>query len=551
MSTRYNIYVMLLAALMLIQTSCHEYEKEPLNIITEELVYDEMDINAYYAEQVLNNIYTYLPDGFNRIDGVFLDAATDDAIASEDANNIEIIAEARQNPTHGVDQVWGRSYQAIRRVNIFLSKIDRVPTTEETKVFWKAEARFIRAISYFELLKRYGGVPLLGDRVLELTDELDIPRNSFEEGVQYVVGELNDISDKLRIVNQADDDPNFGRITQGAALALKSRLLLYAASPLHNPANDQGKWQQALEAAKDVIDLNAYSLHPNFVTLFITRKNNEIILSRQRARSQNIERTNAPIGFTAPNLSEGAMSPTQELVDAFPMKNGLAIGDAGSGYLADRPYHNRDPRFEATVFYNGASWLQRDVETFEGGLDKPNRAGLTQTRTGYYMRKFMGNFGNTAAYSNQDHNFIIFRYAEILLNYAEAANELGQTTEALEQLKLIRERARISSGEGDVYGLKANMDQVQMREAIQLERRLELAFEEHRFWDVRRWKEAETVFNKKLHGMKITKTDEDLNYNVEEVAQIRFIAPKMYLYPIPFDEVLKNLALEQNPGWNN
>lgn len=543
------LYLTLVPLLVLVQPACKKYEQVPLDIVDEYLVYDQMDKNGFYAEEILNNLYTYLPMGFNRLSNSFLDAATDDAIPSQSSNAIQILSNGRQSSTQDIDQVWERNYAGIRKATLFLSKVDRVPVNIQTLIYWKAEARFIRTILYFELVKRYGGVPLLGNIILTLTDDLNVQRNSYNECIQYIENECDTIQLLLR--KEPVSDVDLGRITQGAALALKSRLLLYAASPLNNIANDIAKWQKAFDAAKKVIDLNIYSLNPSFITLFTTRKNPEIILAYQRVQSQDVEKNNAPTGFSGLNNSSGLTSPTQELVDAFVMNNGKPITDPTSGYTATNPYVNRDPRFNATIFYNGSKWLGRDVETFDGGKDRPvSNSTQTTTKTGYYLRKFMADYSTGANYSNQDHNFIIFRYAEILLNYAEAANEIGQTSIALDQLKTIRKRAGITAGTGSLYGLKANMSQAEMREAVQLERRLEMAFEEQRYWDVRRWKQAEQTFNKTLHGVQIIKTaTSTYTYTTRDVAQITFIAPKMYLYPLPYSEILANTALTQNPGW--
>jgi len=553
----YNI----LLALLLIsafQFSCKKYETEPLEPLTEDIVYDKMDINGTYADRALTNLYTFLPTGFNRIDNSFLDAATDDAVSSEQSNDIEILSQALQSPATTIDDNFANAYVGISRANLFLSKIDIVPVTAAIKQTWKSEARFIRAMLYFELVKRYGGVPLLGNKVLTLNDDLSIPRNTFTECAQFIVSECDSISGSLK--KEPLTAVETGRITQGAALSLKSRILLYAASPLHNPTNDPAKWQAAANAAKAVIDLNYYALNASFVTAFTTRASNkEVILAFQQPTSSNLERALAPVGYQNLNNSNGLISPTEDLVEVFPTINGKSItADLKTtanptGFDPNNPYTNRDPRFNATIFYNGSLWLGRPVETFEGGRDKPG--GIqTQTKTGYYLRKFLPDLSNAANYSAVDHNFIIFRYAEMLLNYAEAANEMGDAvanrTNAYTQLIALRKRAGIIAGADALYGLKANMTQAEMREAIKLERRIELAFEEHRFWDVRRWKTAEVELNKILRGVRITKTGTGtFSYQTINVAPIKFIAPKMYLYPLPFNELLKNKALTQNPGW--
>lgn len=543
---KYSIGTFLL--LSLVFTACKKYEQYPVQFNTPNYVYDSLDANGDNARKVVNNLYSYLPDGFNRISNVVLGAATDDAVASNNYNDIEILSKSRLNAVaDNPDGYWYPAYQAIRRVNLFLAQVGAVPLDPLQKQYWRAEARFIRAICYFEMTKRYGGVPLVGDRLFSKNERINVPRNSYEDCTDYIVRELDDIYDSLRPDPPSSAD--LGRITQGADMALKSRVLLYAASPLNNPANDLSKWKNAADAAKTVIDLGKFGLVDSYISVFTTRQNKEIILAKLRDRDQSLERNNAPVGYGEPNQSNGRVSPTQELADAFPMKSGLAILDPASGYDPDDPYTERDPRFYATLFYNGAIWLGRPVETFDGGRDKPDMVQL-QTRTGYYMRKFSADFSTANAYSNQDHNFPILRYAEVLLNYAEAENELGQTDLAYAQLKALRKRAGIEAGDNGLYGLMPGMNMEQMRQAIHLERRIEMAFEEQRYWDVRRWKVADEIFNKTLHGMKITKNEDNhLTYKVVPVQPIIFTKPKMYLYPIPYEEVAGNPGVVQNPGW--
>ncbi len=551
LKTSYKIFLALLFTGVCIN-GCKKYETEPLELLTEDIVYDKMDVNGTYADRALTNLYTFLPMGFNRIDNSFLDAATDDAVSSEQSNNIEILSQALQSSTQLVDDNFATAYTGINRANLFLSKIDSVPVTAAVKQTWKSEARFIRAMLYFELIKRYGPVPLLRNNVYTLNNYIGFGRESFVECVRFIVAECDSINGTLK--KEPVTAVETGRITQGAALALKARTLLYAASPLNNPASDLTKWQAAANAAKAVIDLNYYALNASFVTAFTTRANNrEVILAFQQSTNTNLERAFAPPGYQNLNNSTGLISPTEDLVAVFPMLTGLAIKDPASGYNAANPYINRDPRFNATIFFNGSLWLGRQVETFEGGRDKPG--GIqTQTKTGYYLRKFLPDLSNASNYSVQDHNFIIFRYAETLLAYAEAVNEAANLTAnrtiAYAQLTALRKRAGITAGANALHGLKVNMTQAEMRDAIKLERRIELAFEEHRFWDVRRWKTAEVDFNKILKGVSITRSGTGVfSYKTINVAPIRFLAPKMYLYPIPFAELIKDKNLMQNPGW--
>jgi hypothetical protein len=249
------------------------------------------------------------------------------------------------------------------------------------------------------------------------------------------------------------------------------------------------------------------------------------------------------------------VSPSQNLVDAFPDNNGRPITDPASSYQANNPYANRDPRLALTVFTNGTNttryrWLNQDLELFEGGRSKPN-TNVVQTRTGYYLRKFLGDFTNNAAYSNQNHNFPLFRVSEVRLNYAEALNEVGRTEDAITQLIEVRRRAGLQAGTGNRYGIPVGISQVAARELIRNERRIELAFEEHRFWDVRRWKIAETVLNGPLNGIKIVRTaTTPFTYTYERTVVTNMIfQPKLYYMPLPYDETTKNLNLVQNPGW--
>lgn len=544
------LHCILMAGILGCLFSCAKYEEYPVERWSSDIVFDKYDTLGLLARRVVHDLYTYLPNGFNRISNVVLDAATDDAVPSGYGNDIEILSQSRltaggSNP----DGRWATSYEAIRKANQFLANIDVVPMDTLTKRYWKAEVRFIRAINYFELIKRYGGVPLLGDKYYALEENINVPRSSYDEVVKYIVDECDSIIPKLR------PDPvlatDLGRITQAGAMALKSRVLLYAASPLNNSANDLTKWTKAAAAAKAVMNLGKFSLAASFTNHFTNRTSAEAILSYQTALNSDLERQNGPVGYVEPNVSQGYVSPTQDLVNAFPMSNGKGINEAGSGYDQNNPYANRDPRLAGTVFYNGMTWVNRAVETFVGGLDNPtgNVQIARQTRTGYYMRKFLGNFATTD-YSNQSHNFMIFRYAEILLNYAEAENELGVTSEAYTQLKALRQRAGIAAGTNGLYGLKANMTTDEMREAIRLERRIEMAFEEQRYWDLRRWKIAEQVLNKDLTGVVITKNaNNTYSYSYKTVDYVSF-APKQYLYPIPYNEVIRtNGNITQNPGW--
>ena len=545
--------------------ACRKENAGPLEMYTDAYVFDTLDKNGANTQQFINNIYADMPTGFNRIDGDLLDAATDDAMPSRNGPSINVLINGGLTSTNNnPNGSWSANYASIRKVNLFLSKVDRVPKPAEVG-FWKAEARFLRALFYFELLKRYGGVPLIADSVYNSSDNIVLKRNTFDECVTYIVKECDSIKTKVRPEPISATD--WGKASRGAVLALKARVLLYAASPLFNggaatgasggqqavmgyPAYDAERWNKAAQAANDLLVLNVYSLETTITNVFLNRQNKEVILPWLRATTSDLETNNGPVGYYQGALGNGATSPTQDLVNAFGMSNGKAITETGSGYNPADPYTGRDPRLANTVLYNNASWLSRPLQTYEGGLDKPNQRGV-QTKTGYYMRKFLGNFATATQYSAQNHNFPIFRIAEVMLNYAEALNEYsGPVTAVYTNLINIRKRAGIAAGTDGKYGLSATLTKDQMRDVIRNERRVEMAFEEQRYWDLRRWKTAETVLNKSLSGVTITKTGVNtFTYQPSAPGSIVFVSPKMYLYPLPATELQKNTNLIQNFGW--
>ncbi len=560
-----------------------DVEDRRANALTDKDVWDSSDSLAIYATQYVNNLYNYLPEGFDRIGGDFLDAATDDAIPSRKSSTISYYTNGNLNAQNYPDAFFAKGYDGIRAVNVMLKNIHKVsfrtvvgdkedPTYEFTKQYWKAEGRFIRAMCYWELLKRYGGIPLVGDNIYSLSDNLELPRNTYEECVKYIVSECDAVKDSLR--TDPVDAENWGKVSKAAALALKSRVLLYAASPLFNgggieqdanirklnsyPDFQQSRWDSAAKAAAELITYasqKGLTLQGEYRDVFTTINSKEIFLVNLRAKTASLEENHGPIGFASSTvISRGYTSPTQDLVDSYTDTTGRAISENGTVYVASNPYAKRDPRLSWTVLYNGRKWMPTTgrVETYNGGKDRPGGTAV-QTQTGYYLRKFMGYFdnptGNNATYTTQNHNFIIFRLGEAILNYAEALNETGQTEAAVTEIKKLRSRAKIQAGTGSRYGMKTGITQDEMRTLIQNERRSELSFEEHRFWDLRRWKLAESTLNKALHGIRITKKEDgSLRYETEEVINIKF-ANRLYRMPIPYSEISKNRSMVQNEGW--
>lgn len=564
-------------------SSCEKsYESVPLGQqVTLDLAFDPRDSLGKQAMAYLLTTYQQaLYSGHNRVNGNYLDAASDDAISSASGiPSVQAIATGAYSAgSPNADDQWSRNYTAIRNATVFIVYINRVPMLEllpngqSARAAYRSEARFLRAWLYFQLLRRYGGIPLMGDSIRQITDNVQLPRASFSDCVNYIVSECDNIKDSLRTSAMVNSN-TYGRITQGAAMALKAETLLYAASPLFNGGNidpsnpltgytsfDANRWQLAADAAKAVIDLGAYHLMPSFNDVFTTQaspvgSNTETIFWMQTGTPGNgVELSNAPVGYTSAG-GNGATSPTQNLVDAFSSDSGYAITDPAAHYNTNDPYSHRDPRLALTVFHNGSLWLNRAVQTFDGGLDKPGGT-LQQTRTSYYMRKFMGPFesvsNNPPAYSGTYHDWIYYRYAGILLNYAEAANEVsGPSTAIYNILDSLRQRAGILTGPDNTYGIPQGMSQDDMRTFIHNERRVEMAFEEQRFFDIRRWKIAAQVYNPApLQGLDLQlSSGGQLFYNQVPVLTTVFHDPQMYLYPIPYSEVIKNSQMKQNPLW--
>lgn len=593
-----KILVLLCCTLVIATFSaCTDFESFPLEWNTEDRVLNPADSTENSAiKQLFYACYLDLPLLHTRLSGSYLDAATDDGIptlntaGSSDLNNYRNGLLSPGNITSLDGDAWARNYRGIRRVNLFLEKLPIFPPStqvpQERMLRMKAEARLLRAYYYFELMKRWGGVPMVGDQVLDAADDLNIPKSSIQEVANYIFSEIspdsvNSCYADLHAAQStaAYDATEIGHVNQGVALALLSRLRLYLASPLYNPANDPEKWREAAKAAKRLMDMNVYALYQGTpVTMFrLFAMNNddfpnaEMIMIKQMGSNSSIEQSNSPVGYsygtgTAGTVnSQGRTSPSQNLVDAFLTADGKSIFrnynpaegyDPVSGYSEQNPYVNRDPRMERTVFLNGTNWLKRKVETFDGGRHRGAVTGAIYTRTGYYLKKFLGNNENEDTYRNYNHHYQIFRYAEILLNYSEAVNESDPTNDAaiLEGLIALRKRAGIKPGSDNRYGLPASYSQELMRRIIRNERRIELAYEEHRFWDIRRWKicaagDGDAVMTRSLRGVRISKlTDGTLQYRYEDVAASVF-DKRMYWYPIPRNELYGNSKLEQNEGW--
>lgn len=522
--------------------------------------------NVWGSDRNARGYLNFAYRGFNFLDrynlggGALLASGSDEAVNSDLGAAINVLNNGAWGPVRTFDDQYANMYAYIRMANTFLEKAPTsviFPVEDITSL--RGEAFFLRAMYHFELFKRYGRIVLV-TKTLTTSDNLNPPRNSIDEVVSQITADCDSATALINAVwtgegttvpfNDGYDAANRGRATKAAAMALKSRLLLYYASPLHNTANDLLRWQAAAASAKAVINLNKHALLTrvqlpslwDYNTSLVYNK--EVIFATSANARNDIEANNAPIGFRG---ALGRTNPTQDLVDAFEMANGKPISDPTSGYLPSNPYVNRDPRLALFIITNESTFktgtLTRAVETYEGGQDNI-LTNVNSTKTGYYMRKFLSDAAsyNIPGAAQRRRPWVIFRYAETLLNHAEALNESdGPTPDVYTSVNAVRIR-------GGLPVLSTGLTQSQMRDRIRNERRVELSFEEHRFFDVRRWKLGETIFNALVRGMRITKLGTVLTY-APFVVETRVFTPKNYFYPIAQDELNKAPALGQNPGY--
>lgn len=446
-------------------------------------------------------------------------------------------------------------YEGIRAANFYLDYVadgkgeallalDRDLITDEYNYkrdvesmnWFIAEAHIAKAYYYSELIKMYGGVPII--ETFDPEAETFVRRSTYDECVAYIVKEIDDWKGKLAL-NWNDYTDREGRFTYGAALAIKARTLLYAASPLNNPENDPSKWEAAITAAGDIINSGLYSLSPSYDMFSGATPLNspEAIYIVRTYQSSDPEAANYPI--STPGGRSGAC-PTQNLVDAYEY-----IGTLDP----TNPYLNRDPRFYASIVYNGARWNGRVIA--EGPSETDDMANRNASRTGYYLKKFLTDELNLQQGQTAQHNWIAYRYAEVLLNYAEAVNELygpdevpsGQQMTARQALMMVRDRASTDLPEVTAVSKDA------FRDIVKHERQVELAFEDHRYWDLLRWKDAVEVLNRPVKGVRITKENGVYVYTTVDVAT-RTFHENNYRLPFLRSEVENSQGtLEQNPGY--
>ena len=621
MRKKQYFYLGLLLSIAGVQTSCNDdyLDQTVITDLNEEVVFAD----STYASGFLTQIYTDI--GFDTDGDRFgghntmwsnggLQVACDEAEfrPSPSITTGMAFATGTVNPVTVTDDAWSKCYVNIRRCNKFLSRIGDTPMAEGTRQQYIAECRFLRAWYYYILLRHYGGVPLLGDVLYTADDEVKSTRDTYADCVKYIADEVNAVL-AMNVLRPRTSGSTNGRINEACCYALLSRMYLDAASPLHNgsgfgtaetkdllgyPAYDKERWLLSIEASRRIMtmttgDYRLYEVHADnnnnaepgwgyyavqiaadFANITSYGDFNypygayqEIILQKKEPEGIRVCDLYCPPSCGGDRLGGYIY---YDLAEAFPMADGKAVGDPTGKYQYNPldPKANRDPRFGNTVTVNNMQqmsagdanhWVYTCIG--DGATEDAIYSG---TPTGLYIKKMVhracaGNYFVAPPMSRP-----LIRFAEILLNYAEATNEyygpdytetMGSVEMGpLEVLKLIRRRAGIEAGADGMYGLKANMSQEEMREAIRLERRLELSFEGFRFFDVRRWMIAEQTDNAMMHGLELTHTGSNMKtgytWRIVDVRKHIF-RQAMYFWPIPYNEIVKLPDLVQNPYYEN
>lgn len=602
------VYFLMVGVLLIAGSSCKQnfLNVSPKDQYSDDAVWSDPSLIQAYV----NNIYGGLPHDF---DLITLSSLTDEAHYKSDRgavafnngdigpSNLLMFVPGFWSSTETGIRTWATQYKFIRSANLFFSKIDQSPIDADLKKQLKGEVYFLRAYLYFQLMEMYGGVPII-TKAYTLSDNFLVPRNTFAETVDFITGQCDSAAALLPLQNSGD---NIGRATKGAALTLKARTLLYAASDLYNSkaswapgyahpelvsymnvssSDRTARWQAAKEAAKAVMDLGIYSLYKpnpasaaeatqNYEDLFLQQNTSEDIFVKYFTQNVN-EGWNGyqPGQFFQPNGWHcwGNDTPTQNMVDKYEMADGTPF-DWNDTTEANNPYANRDPRFYASILYNGAKWRPRPADVASkdpvgivqtgyyaewntqtnsvdtvGGLDTRSSVidNWNGSYTGYYMRKFMDPTVD-AQFIKQTTPWIYMRYSEVLLDYAEACIELGQDAEARTYINMIRQRAYMppitSSGQ-------------QLMNDYRNERAVELAFEDQRFFDIRRWMIGTQAYTD-AEGIRIVypmlpdhTTSTTPTYKVITVVH-RSWKDHTFFLPIDLDEMNRNNKLVQNPGY--
>lgn len=563
-----NKYILLFMAFGLLTfTACQELLMEPETQMDDQIVWNNPTrIDAYMVDLIAD-----MPSGFNNPEfgWAFYANTTDEAAMSNPVSSIQSFNNgALSSSAAFAFNPWNKYYNSIYKANLFLQKTDNLTYDEfipaianparERLAYYKSEVRFLRALFYYELARRYGGVVLLGDAVAETYDELnddefDKGRSSFVECANFIIAECDALiaEEALPLLDAGADQ---GRPNGTAVKALKCKTQLLLASPVYNTEITEGSqeqmqyWKMIAATAQDIALDRIFSFGPYDV---YDGTSPEVILGYRHPNTNALEKTNFPVGCEGINTN-GSTNPSQNLVDAYRMKNGKKIDESGSGYDPSNPYENRDDRFMQTVIYNGRSWLERNVEertvdVYLGGRDGMDR--YNGTRTGYYLNKFMNPTLDLRQGQGSNREWPIFRFADIVLIWAEAVNEVWGPVDRGDSYltaTTILNQTLVRHGGLEELPLRG-ISKDELRERIREERFVELAFENQRAWDLRRWGIASEVLNQPVYKMEVTmNADGSFNY-VKQELENRYFNEKMLFYPIPQRDV--NNGLSQNVGW--
>ena len=556
-----GVFSLLLPLSSFLFTSCADLD------YTEETTRDEKWTYTYFENGIKNLVFDVYAQVYNNEfssnSPYFLAGATDEAQYALETGAVNNYVNGGWSPANPYSNTWTKSYTAIADVNMYLEKLDETDISDwqynpdyrnwvaQMELF-PYELRFLRAYFYFELFKTYGAVPLV-TTTLTNAQANNIARTSADTIVKFIVDECDAVAPYLPVTYGTEFGSEIGRATKVAAFALKARTLLYAASPLHNPSNDKAKWQKAAEACAYILDnasiwglkLSPYSSLWGHDAFF----NQELIFGLGRGESNDFEMANYPVGVE--NGSSGNC-PTQSLIDQYEYQdNGETFAQRYPGNIdlnTVDPYEGLDPRFALTVVKNGDEWptngaQKKAIETFVGGFNGAPKYGATPT--GYYLKKYVDGSCVTTAdnQTSRRHTWILFRLAEFYLDYAEAvfnatgsANDATYGMTANEAINVLRNRS-------DIMMPPFTEEGAAWVERYERERLVELAFENHRFWDVRRWKKGAKYFKT------IQMATIDKNLKLTRTTTTRQWDEKFNLYPIPQTELKRNPNLTQNTGW--
>ncbi|RIJ46123.1 RagB/SusD family nutrient uptake outer membrane protein [Maribellus luteus] len=453
-------------------------------------------------------------------------------------SNLYVFTPETMSATGNLLGTWKDTYERIRRINEFLVGLEKYSQLDDaTEQLFESQARFFRAFLYFQLAKRHGGVILYTDMNLQK----DINRSSEEATWDLIESDLDFAAS---VLPKQWDNANKGRITKGAAFALKSRAMLYA-----------GRWQEVVDAADSVINLQIYSLTDSYEEAW-KGGNSESILEYNylvTGPNHSFDRTYATFGEKE---NEGGNAvPTQEMVEAYETATGQTVDwspwHADGGTTQRPPYEQLEPRFKASVIYNGATWQGKTMENSENGTNgrymgyRADTYTKGRTVTGYYLRKLRDEAHTDLETFKSDQTWVEIRLAEVYLNRAEANYRLGKSGPALSDINTVRTRP------GVALPAKSGITGEDLFNAIRHERKIELAYEGHLYWDMRRWKLAHVEYNNyRVHGMKITQNGADYHYELVDCdLQDRKFLQKTYVFPVPYSELANNSAIEQYDEW--